>query len=72
MPLNFPVGPAVDDLYTFGSRTWKWNGNGWESVTTTYGPTGPTGPTGPSGGPTGPTGATGPGADFHVFMLMGA
>jgi hypothetical protein len=46
MAINFPAGPAVNDLYTLGSRTWKWNGAGWEAVSTGYGPTGATGPSG--------------------------
>ena len=61
MAINFPSSPSVNDTYTFGGRTWLWNGEGWEAITTTYGPTGPTGPTGANGvdGPTGPTGANG-------------
>lgn len=67
--INFPSSPALNEIYTFGSRSWKWNGEGWEAVSSTFGPTGPTGPTGVTGatGPTGadstvpgPTGATGP------------
>ena len=31
MPLiDFPASPAVNDEYAFGSRTWLWNGSGWE------------------------------------------
>ena len=33
MSLNFPSTPAVNDLYTLGTRTWKYNGNGWAVVT---------------------------------------
>lgn len=71
--INFPTNPVVDQIYTFGSRSWKWNGSAWISINTSYGPAGPTGPTGPQGltgptgaqgdvgaqGPTGPTGAQG-------------
>lgn len=48
MPIDFPTSPSVDDVYTFNGRSWKWNGEGWESVTAAYGPTGPSGSTGPS------------------------
>jgi len=27
--LNFPSSPSVDDEYTFGSKTWVWNGSAW-------------------------------------------
>lgn len=30
--ISFPASPALNDTYTFGSRTWKWNGTGWEIV----------------------------------------
>jgi hypothetical protein len=32
MSLNFPSSPALDTLYTLGTRTWKFNGEGWEVV----------------------------------------
>lgn len=28
--IDFPTSPVVNDAYTFGSRTWIWNGSGWE------------------------------------------
>jgi len=28
--LNFPSNPAIGDTYTIGTRTWVWNGNGWQ------------------------------------------
>ena len=28
--LNFPSNPQVGDTYTIGTRTWIWNGNGWQ------------------------------------------
>lgn len=31
MPLNFPTSPAVNEQYTFGGRTWIWNGSAWDS-----------------------------------------
>lgn len=72
--IDFPTSPALDDVYTYGGRSWKWNGYGWIAITGgptgptgpagPEGPVGPTGPIGPAGGPTGPTGPTGPaGAD---------
>ena len=30
MPINFPNSPSVNQTYTFGGRTWKWNGVGWQ------------------------------------------
>lgn len=30
MPINFPNSPTVNQTYTFGGRTWKWNGVGWQ------------------------------------------
>jgi hypothetical protein len=62
MPINFPTGPTSGQQYTFGARTWSWNGSAWDAITTTYGPTGPTGATGANStvaGPTGPTGSKG-------------
>lgn len=51
MPINFPGNPSVNDVFTFGGSTYRWNGFKW--VTVTYeiegGPTGPTGPVGPTG-----------------------
>jgi hypothetical protein len=66
--IDFPDFPQVDDIFTVGSRSWKWTGSVWQTLTTQVqvGATGPTGaastiagPTGPQG-PTGPTGAIGP------------
>ena len=28
--LNFPSNPQIGDTYTIGTRTWVWNGNGWQ------------------------------------------
>ena len=72
MAISFPTSPYVGQVYTFGSRSWEWNGNGWEAVSSTFGPTGATGATGPTGatgstGPTGSTGATGP----TIFPVTG-
>jgi hypothetical protein len=29
MPLSFPLNPTINQLYTFGGKTWVWNGYGW-------------------------------------------
>jgi hypothetical protein len=65
MPLDFPTSPVLNQLYTFGGKTWKWDGAGWISYNVgLIGPTGAIGNTGATGatgsiGPTGSTGATG-------------
>jgi hypothetical protein len=71
--IDFPPSPSLNEEYTNGIQTYRWNGSSWRLVrTSAVGPTGPTGPagldstaigaTGPTGpqgdqGPTGPTGA---------------
>jgi len=35
MALSFPANPSVNDTYTEGSRSWKWNGTKWELVIST-------------------------------------
>lgn len=30
--LNFPSSPALNDLYTAGDTTWKWNGTAWAVI----------------------------------------
>jgi alpha-tubulin suppressor-like RCC1 family protein len=47
MSLNFPSAPNLNDTYTLGPRTWRFNGNGWE-VVPTPGPIGFTGSQGSS------------------------
>ena len=32
MAINFPISPALNDLYTFTGKTWKWNGFAWDVV----------------------------------------
>lgn len=65
--IDFPSNPTLNQEYTNGIQTYKWNGTSWRLVRTSA--VGPTGPTGPAGldstaigatGPTGATGATGP------------
>jgi hypothetical protein len=36
--INFPAEPEIDDIYTFGDRAWKWNGEGWEAAAASSGP----------------------------------
>jgi hypothetical protein len=63
--IDFPLDPEVNDEYTNGIQTYRWDGSVWRLVRTSA--VGPTGPTGPAGldstaiGATGPTGPTGPG-----------
>jgi microcystin-dependent protein len=35
MPIDFPNTPEVNDIFTVDTRSWKWTGSVWESVTTT-------------------------------------
>jgi hypothetical protein len=32
MAIDFPTSPSLDQEYTYLSRTWKWNGSGWQLV----------------------------------------
>ena len=32
--MNFPTSPALNDTYSLGSKTWKWNGVAWDLVST--------------------------------------
>ena len=32
MAINFPISPAVNDVYTFAGKSWKWNGFAWDYV----------------------------------------
>jgi hypothetical protein len=69
MPLDFPTSPVLNELYTFGGKTWKWDGAGWVSYN--VGLIGPTGATG-SQGIQGPTGATGATPSEYVISINGA
>ena len=45
MPISLPLSPALNQTYTYGSKTWKWDGTKWTTITNyTNAPTGPTGP----------------------------
>jgi len=37
MAISFPSSPALNQQYTYGSRTWSWNGVAWQSVGTAQG-----------------------------------
>jgi hypothetical protein len=56
-PIDFPNSPEINDEFTSGNTTWKWDGVSWNTIRTPV--VGPTGPQGESGG-IGPTGPTGP------------
>jgi hypothetical protein len=65
--IDFPSNPTLNEEYTNGIQTYRWNGTAWRLVrTSAQGPTGPTGPAGLDStaigatGPTGPAGVTGP------------
>lgn len=60
MAIDFPDSPSLNQTFTSGSTTWKWNGSVW-LVVRDFAPTGATGPTGAVGatGAQGETGATG-------------
>lgn len=75
MPLDFPSSPSINDPYTFGGKTWIWNGTAW--ITQTFvgvvGATGPQGATGADGSATIPiasTGSTGVASfDYNYFDI---
>jgi hypothetical protein len=35
MPLDFPTSPTLNEIYTFGGRSWIWNGTAWDVYSTT-------------------------------------
>lgn len=37
MPLDFPTSPALNEIYTFGGRSWIWNGTAWDVYSTVSG-----------------------------------
>ena len=43
MAISFPTNPQLNDIYTYGGRSWKWNDTTWESVGSATGAQGPTG-----------------------------
>ena len=46
--IDFPNSPALNDIFTVGTNSWKWNGIAWNVLRITTGATGPTGPQGTS------------------------
>ena len=32
MSFNFPSSPSANQVYTFGTKSWRWNGVGWDAV----------------------------------------
>ena len=59
MALNFPSSPQLDDVYTEGNRSWRWNGRFWQATSVTTGYAGSAGATGFTGS-VGFTGSQGP------------
>jgi hypothetical protein len=47
--ISFPASPVLNQTYTYGSYSWKWNGSAWDSTSSTYGPQGTQGVQGPQG-----------------------
>jgi len=35
MPLDFPSSPSLNQIYTYGGRSWQWNGTAWDVYSTT-------------------------------------
>jgi hypothetical protein len=69
--IDFPNDPDIDDTFTVGDITWKWNGETWRSQGTAI--PGADGADGEDGAP-GADGEPGPAgeANFSSFLLMGA
>jgi len=67
MPINFPNSPSLNQTYTLGTRTWKFNGNSWDLQPLTAGFTGSQGNIGYTGskGDTGYTGSAGIGTTLY-------
>jgi hypothetical protein len=55
MAIDFPNGPSVNDLYSFGGKTWQWNGSYWMFYSSGQ----PSGSSFTGGTVTGPTNFTG-------------
>jgi len=36
MALNFPLDPEVDQIYTSGTNSWKWNGTTWNIISAAF------------------------------------
>jgi len=70
MPIDFPISPTLNETYTFGASTWQWNGDAWDSITTTFGPAGVQGTQGLQG-TTGTQGLTGTQGVQGIQGLLG-
>jgi hypothetical protein len=68
MPLDFPSSPVLNDTYSLGPRTWKYNGYGWEMVGAVVGYTGSRGSLGYTGS-IGFTGSLGPAGSFTPWTV---
>ena len=49
MPGDCPSSPTLNQTYTFGENTWKWNGTAWDNTSSYPGPQGTTGAQGIQG-----------------------
>jgi len=65
--VNFPADPITNEVYTFGGRSWQWNGRAWQSVSTFTGYTGSAGTNGYTG-----SAAAATGEFISSFLLIGA
>ena len=43
MPINFPTSPSLNQIYTYNSFSWIWNGTYWDIYGTSTSPSGSTG-----------------------------
>lgn len=37
MALDFPTSPALNEIYSYGGRSWQWNGTAWDVYSTVSG-----------------------------------
>ena len=37
MAIDFPTSPALNEIYSYGGRSWKWNGIAWDIYSTVSG-----------------------------------
>jgi hypothetical protein len=37
MAIDFPTSPALNEIYTYGGRSWQWNGTAWDVYSTVSG-----------------------------------
>ena len=74
MAVNFPNTPTLNEEFSAGDRTWKWNGVYWEAISTTVGYTGSQGDLGFTGsqGDLGYTGSAGTSGVDGAFGFTGS